>query len=170
MTESMFCPRCGKQFNVETSFCRTCGLALDGVSEIVGADAVNSPETTTRPNFKIMRIGFGLFIFGLVIGLLSGAVKELGLFPETFGKIIFLTIIAAGMLTMGIGFLFPVKVYKKRKRTSADADVADVLNTGPLDAQLPPARINLADISFPKDSRKHAEPASVTENTTRNLN
>lgn len=171
MSGKIYCPRCGKQAPSETSFCRDCGLALDGVSNIVNADAASAPEMTTRPNFKVMRLGIGLFILGLVIGLLDGAVKELGLFPAAYGKVVFLTIVAAGMLTLGAGFLFPVKVFKKRKRTSTDSDVANSLDTGPLDTQLPPATMNDAYISFPKDSREHAaaEPASVTENTTRNL-
>lgn len=171
MSDKIYCPRCGKQCEAKTSYCRDCGLALDGVSEIVGADAASAPAMTTRPNSKLMRIGIGLFILGLAIGLINGAVKDLELFPQSYGKAIFLIFAAIGMLTMGSGFLFPVKVYKKRKRVNTDADVADSLNTGPLDAQLPPAKINDADISFPKDSREHAaaEHASVTENTTRNL-
>ena len=171
MSDKIYCPRCGKHCQADTSFCRTCGLALDGVTEIVNADAASAPVMTTRPNFKVMRFGIGLFIFGLVIGLLNGAVKELGLFPESYGKVIFLTIIASGMLTLGAGFLFPVKVFKKGKRKSVDADVANLLNTAPLDAQLPPAKIIDTDISFPKDSRERAaaEPGSVTESTTRQL-
>ncbi len=171
MSDKIYCPRCGKHCQADTSFCRTCGLALDGVTEIVNADAASAPVITTRPNFKVMRLGIGLFIFGLVIGLLNQAATELGLFPGSYGKIIFLTIIATGMLTMGAGFLFPVKVFKKRKRSSADVDVAGSLNTGPLDAQLPPAKIIDTNISFPKDSREHAaaEPGSVTESTTRQL-
>jgi hypothetical protein len=168
---NMFCPRCGKQFDVATSFCRDCGLALDDVSNIVNADAASAPVMTTRPNFKVMRIGIVVFIFGLVIGLINGGLRDFNLFPPAYGKVVFFAFIAIGMLMLGSGFLFPVKSFKKRKRAKADADVADLLNTGPLDAQLPPAKIIDADISFPKDSREHAaaEPASVTENTTRQL-
>lgn len=170
MTDNLFCPRCGNTFSSDTSFCRTCGLALSGIRDIVGADAASAPEMTTRPNFKVMRFGIGLIIFGLVIGLLNGAIKELDLFPDSYGKVIFLTVIAAGMLMLGAGFLFPVRVFKKRKRTTRESDIANALSTGPLDAQLPPANVNDANISFPKISPEHAERSSVTENTTRNLN
>lgn len=167
----MFCPRCGKQFDIATSFCRTCGLALNDVSEIVGADAANSPETTTKPNYNMIRIGIALFILGTVLGLANVIVRDLDLFPEIYGRAVFLSFVIAGLLSMGLSFLFPKKVYKKRKRTLADADATNSLNTAPLDAQLPPAAVDVADISFPKDTREHAaaEPASVTEDTTRQL-
>lgn len=146
-----------------------CGLSLDGVSEIVVGESVTAPEILTRPNGRAIRIGVALFIFGTVLGLANIIVRDLNLFPEIYGKEIFLAFVIAGLLSIGMAFLFPKKVYKKRKKISSD--VAESLNTGPLDAQLPPAKIIDADISFPKDSREHAasEPASVTENTTRQL-
>lgn len=171
MSGKIYCPRCGKQARSDTGFCRDCGLALDGVATIVNADAANIPETTTKPNFKIMRIGIVTFILGLVIGLINGGLRDFNLFPPAYGKALFFAFIAIGMLMLGSGFLFPVKVFKKGKRKSVDADVANLLNTAPLDAQLPPAKIIDTDISFPKDARERAatEPASVTENTTRQL-
>ena len=173
MTENLYCPRCGKQFSSETIYCRTCGLSLDGVGEIVSGDAENAPITISRPNFKTMRIGIGLFIFGLAIGLINGAVRDLGLFPEAYGKMIFLVLIAVGMLTMGAGFLFPTKKYTKRKpsRSTNELDTAVGLDTASLAGQLhsPQARVN--DIDFAADSREPViiERGSVTEHTTRNL-
>jgi hypothetical protein len=171
MVNKIYCPRCGKHTTSETSFCRDCGLALDGVATIVNADAANISGTTTKPNYKMIRVGIALFILGTVLGLANIIVRDLDLFPEIYGKAIFLSFVIAGLLSMGLSFLFPKKVYKKRERTGVAADVANALNTGPLDAQLPPAKIIDADISFPKASREHvaAEPASVTESTTRRL-
>ena len=73
MADNLYCPRCGKPFSGDTSFCRTCGLSLDGVREIVSGEAASAPEMISRPNFKLMRLGIVTFIFGLVIGLLNGA-------------------------------------------------------------------------------------------------
>ena len=161
MAEDLYCPRCGKGFASETSFCRTCGLSLDGVSEIVNGEAADAPEMVSRPNFKLMRFGIGLFIFGLVIGLINGALKDFDLFPQAYGKFVFMAMVALGMLLLGAGFLFPTKHYKKRKPSSKTA-------TRPKE-QLNAARDN--DIVFPVDTRE-LEPVpvgSVTENTTRNL-
>ena len=160
MAENLYCPRCGKLFASETSFCRTCGLSLDGVSEIVSGEAESAPEMVTRPNFKLMRFGIGLFIFGLVIGLINGALKDFELFPQAYGKFVFMAMVALGMLMLGAGFLFPTKHYKKRKPSSKTATPKEQLNSA-----------SANDIVFPIDTRE-LEPVaigSVTENTTRNL-
>jgi hypothetical protein len=165
MKKDLFCPRCGNQFKSETSFCRTCGLSLDGVSEIVNGEAESAPEMISRPNFKVMRIGIGLFICGLVIGLANGALKDFDLFPQVYGKLIFMAMAALGMLMLGAGFLFPTKRYKKRKSSSK----SPTFDTATLNEQLIPAGPN--DFAFPNDTRE-LEPVpigSITENTTKNL-
>ena len=152
-------------FASETSFCRTCGLSLDGVSEIVSGEAESAPEVVSRPNFKLMRFGIGLFIFGLVIGLANGALKDFDLFPQAYGKLVFMVTVALGMLMLGAGFLFPTKQFKKRKPKSP----SEIPDTASVKEQLNPASLN--DIVFPVDTRE-LEPVavgSVTENTTRNL-
>lgn len=171
MPDIIYCPRCAERANDNVAFCRKCGLPLDEVIAIVSGDAPNSPETTTRPNFNMIRIGVGLFILGTVLGLANVIARDLQLFPDIYGKAIFLSVIIAGLLSIGSSFLFPVKVYKKRKRTNDDSDSSDALNTGPLDAQLPSAKITQAEISVTKGAREKtpASPSSVTENTTRQL-
>lgn len=165
MAEDLYCPRCGKGFASETSFCRTCGLSLDGVSEIVDGEAESAPQMVSRPNFKLMRVGIGLFIFGLVVGLLNGALKDFDLFPQAYGKLVFMAMVALGMLMLGAGFLFPTKHYKKRKPPSK----SPTLGTATPKEQLNPAGLN--DIILPINTRE-LEPVavgSVTESTTRNL-
>ena len=173
MAENLYCPRCGKQFSEGTAYCRTCGLSLDGVSKIVTGETDQAPLTTTRPNFKIMRIGIGLFILGLAIGLINGAVRDLGLFPDAYGKLVFLTLVAVGMLTLGAGFLFPTKKYTKRKPSSSTTQTAPDtgLDTAQLAGQLTPADVDAADIAFPANRREPVivDRGSVTEHTTRNL-
>lgn len=172
MTDDLYCPRCAKPFTSETSYCRTCGLALDRVSKIVSGDAQNAPVTTYRPNFKLMRIGIGLFIFGVAVGLINGAVRDLGLFPDAYGKMVFLAIVAVGMLTMGAGFVFPTKKYAKRKPSpvpdEAGPDVGR--DTASLAGQLNSAQAGVG-IDFPTVKREPvmAGRPSVTEHTTRNL-
>lgn len=155
----MYCPRCSKQFDPGTSYCRTCGLALDGVSDIVSGQAESEPIVTRRPNFKLFRIGIGVFILGLVIGLINGALKDFELFPQSYGKLIFMLFVAAGMLTLGAGFLFPTKKYSKRKPSELGASKKPQLAE--------PKHAN--DIVFPADTRELEPVASVTEHTTRDL-
>ena len=167
MAEHYYCPRCGNKFEKATLYCRTCGLSLEGVSEIVSGDADNAPVTVRRPNFAAFRLGVGLFIVGLIIGLLNGALKDFDLFPQAYGKMIFLTFIAAGMLCFGFAVAFPTKKYTKPKRSTQKAEFPAELNTSPLAGEL--ASSVSEEINFPKSDRV-AEPRSVTEHTTRNLN
>lgn len=167
----MYCPRCGKQFDLGTSYCRTCGLSLDGVSDIVSGESESEPVVTSRPNFKLFRIGIALFMLGLVIGLINGALKDFELFPQSYGKMVFMLFVAAGMLTLGAGFLFPTKKYTKRKPPTASPNTGVNLDTAPLADSLNAAHTRSDDIVFPKDDREFEKvpAASVTEHTTRNL-
>lgn len=162
MAEDLHCPRCGKLFTVETAFCRTCGLSLGPVVDAVNTDVSDKPLVTSRPNYKTIRIGIGLCILGLVIGILNGALREMDLFPQAYGKAIFMIIFAIGLLLMGAGIIFPTKRYSKPKSLSPPR---------PND-QLPPAQQEFADeIDLPQRTREleRNQAASVTEHTTRNL-
>jgi len=173
MAEKLYCPRCGSQFTGNISYCRTCGLSLDGVSEIVNGEAASAPVIISRPNFKAFRIGIGLVILGLAVGLINGALRDLDLFPQSYGKMLFLFLVAAGMLTMGAGFVFPTKKYAKQKasRSTVQKDADEKLDTAPLAGKLNSAYDSPDEIHFPKDGREFemAEAGSVTEQTTRNL-
>lgn len=168
MTETLYCPRCASKFIGETLFCRTCGLALEGVREIVDGNEDTAPVIVRRPNFAAFRFGIGLFIIGLVIGLLNGALKDLGIFPYAYGKVIFYAFIAAGLLSFGAAVAFPTKKYTQKKYGKQKSEQAPQLNTAPLAAEL--ASSIPDDIDFPERERVVVEPRSVTEHTTRNLN
>jgi len=167
MAERIFCPRCGKPSDGNVSYCRTCGLALDDVGRIVEANVENKPETRTRPNSGLFRLGLGLFILGMVVALINGAVKEIEPWPQSYGKALFLAMIAARLLFLGASIVFPVRTYRKRRpdlKTDADTNS---LTTGPLARELPPAEINNIDPALRLD--RHSGPLSVTEGTTRQL-
>lgn len=174
MADNLYCPRCAKAFTTDTSYCRTCGLALDKIAGIVTGDAENAPLTVRRPNFTFVRYGLVLFILGLVIGLVNGMLRDFELYPDRYGKMIFLAVIAIAMLTMGSAFVFQNTVYKKRKGTASPAagdDTPAAFQTAPLAGELPAPDTNEfinPVIDFPRE-RVMAEPGSVTERTTRNL-
>lgn len=173
MVENLYCPRCGKQFGGEISYCRTCGLSLDGVSEIVSGDAVNAPVTSTRPNPTAIRLGIGLFLLGTILGLIHLAIRDLDLFPEIYGKAVFFILIAAGLLSMGAAAVFPSKKYTKRKDSNSisESDSPSRFDAAPMAGQLSSANPAEYDIGGLLDGREpvRAERGSVTEHTTRNL-
>lgn len=165
MADNLYCPRCSKPFSNGASYCRGCGLSLDAVGKIVTGEAANAPEIQTRPNFKLMRLGIGLFILGLVIGLINGALRDFGLYPDAYGKMLFMVIVAGGMLMLGAGFVFPIKKYIKVRTAEFEATS---------DTEKAPSE--LVDANFdsyisPRNTRPlEQQPlASVTESTTRDL-
>ena len=164
----MYCPRCSKEFAPGTSYCRTCGLSLGGVVEIVTGDAENEPEIKKGPNEKLTRPGIGSFIIGSVIGLSIPIFKNLELFTAVaIARYTFLLLIMLGILLIGAGALFPTRRYirkKGNKELSEDGD-NDSIATRRL-GQLPSAERNIDDLMMPTNSR---EPDSVTEHTTRQL-
>ena len=173
MAENLYCPRCATGFTAGTGYCRTCGLSLDGVASIVSGEAESAPVRVWRPNFNFIRYGIGLFIFGLVVGLIHGILKDFNLYPERYGKALFLAIIALGMLMLGSAFVFSTTKYKKSAQPSAP-DQPSELDTAPLAAELPAAKTaDLVNpvIDFPAARREPlgVERPSVTEHTTRNL-
>ncbi|MFZ1702333.1 MAG: hypothetical protein WBO10_07860 [Pyrinomonadaceae bacterium] len=173
MAEKMHCPRCGKQFNLSTSFCRDCGLALAGVSEIVTGDPGDTSVKSTQPNPKLLRLGIGLFIFGTVLGLANAALKDFQLWSEVIGKLVFMAFVIAGMSLLGIAFIFPSTKYKKRMSPTASDGHGSLPEYDT--ARLPEAdastQIDARGFAFPRGEREHkfSEPGSVIENTTRQL-
>ncbi len=169
----MYCPRCGRQFSGKTSYCRTCGLSLDGVNEIVTGEAATAPERTSRPNNIAIRLGMSLFILGTVLGLANAVLRDLDLYPEIYGKAIFLSFVMAGLLSIGVSFLFPSTKYKKRQRPEDHFEDASTggLITAPIADQLTSGEPDGLNIVFPKETREAvmAEHSSVTEHTTRQL-
>ena len=168
----MYCPRCGKQFEAETGYCRTCGLSLTPVQKIVSGDADNAPVVTSRPNVKTMRIGLGLFILGLAIGLINAAIRDIGLFPDSYGKMVFLILVASGMLTMASGFIFPSKKYSKRKAetSTSESDHPEHIDIGSMTARLLPENESLDNFGPQRDRQPEMiARGSITEHTTRNL-
>ena len=163
----MYCPRCSKEFESGTSYCRTCGLSLDGVVGIVKGEAETEPEIRTGPNGSLVRAGIGSFILGAVIGLSVPLFKNLEFFAAAaIARYVFLVFIMVALLLLGAGNVFPQKRYvKKKKAVLQETDEKPAVPTGRLE-QLPPSERSVDDFLMPANSR---EPDSVTEHTTRQL-
>jgi len=75
----MFCPNCGKENQADQKFCRSCGLKLDAVLQVV-ADQFPSEEYAAMQRRKRIfeRLGLGALSIAGLIGLMliySGALQ-----------------------------------------------------------------------------------------------
>ena len=163
MANKMYCPRCSREFSDEVGFCRDCGLSLDGVAKIVTGEAATAPAVTSGPNYGLMRVGFAIFILGLVIALGNAALSAVLGFSKVYGTSIFLFTVMAGLALIGAGVVIPRKRYvlSEKKRSGRRT---------PSTAQLPQPLGDPIGELFREPVLTPHEPVSVTENTTRNLN
>ncbi len=168
MTGEIYCPRCATPCSPDASFCRSCGLQLAAIGSIVRGESPLSRPDRYRPNVNFMRLGMGLFIFGMVLALGGAALKQFDLFPEEWGKTVFLTFIALGMACLGLGFVVPNR--RRRHRTAAVASPLEIQAVGTT-SQLPEADLEAANAAFSMPARESvmSQPGSVTEGTTRHL-
>ncbi|MFL6373398.1 MAG: hypothetical protein ACJ73D_01905 [Pyrinomonadaceae bacterium] len=167
MPNKMYCPRCSREFIDETGFCRDCGLSLGDVASIVAGEAKTAPVMKLGPNFALMRTGFGVFILGLVIALGNAALAQVVGFSQVYGTSIFLFTVMAGLALIGAGMVFPRKRYVKGVNPAdKERSFKGSVNTARLQE---PAGTPIEHPDFRMPVFASAEPASVTENTTRNL-
>lgn len=171
MADNLYCPRCAKPFEAGTSFCRTCGLQLGGVAEIVRGDANNAPLVSNKPNFAIFRVGIGLLLLATLAGLLNAMLRDYGLYPERYAKSVVFIILIASVVTMASAVLFPAKKYTERPRIDVDPaqDRQRQIDTAPVPGRLTAAERDVDAIDFSPSQREPVGVVSVTENTTRKL-
>ena len=168
----MYCPNCGQQQAYgEMRFCSRCGLALSGLAEWLAADRGLTPRrqghlelNEPSPQQKgIRRAAKLMFFSGVLVPvalLISLAVDE-GV-PLLLPVLVFF--IALVMMLYARWFSDPAAPAKQTYQAS--------LESGPTRApSLPPA----TNMPIPAAERRRvrtnelAQPASVTENTTRLL-
>ncbi|MBA3769636.1 MAG: hypothetical protein H0X08_03935 [Blastocatellia bacterium] len=162
MAENLYCPRCSKSFAAGISYCRTCGLSLDGVIALVHGDTDSAAEIKKRPNVGLMQAGIGIFILGLVVALLNAAMGSLNLFPGEYGSVVFFVLTAIGMALLGLGFVFPKKHYVARRPSLKMEKAKETQITTSQLGELP------ATLYEDGDAEIRAW-TSITEHTTRHL-
>jgi len=107
----MFCPNCGKENQAEQKFCRSCGLKLDAVVQVV-ADQFPSEEYAALQRRKRIfeRLGLGALSIAGLIGLMLllftvGLYKLIVLGPEVlFGLSIVAVIFFLPLSVFSIGY------------------------------------------------------------------
>jgi hypothetical protein len=175
----MFCPQCGQQqVSDEMRFCSRCGFALGVVTELIAHDGALAPhrEENAKPSRRQTRMYKGLVLvaIGFLFALICLAFTKAGAPLEIFATI--------GALLSGIVFLFGL--FQTLAAYLSDEDAQDErqslsqkipgrpaqLDAPARRAALPQAQGTPATDWRPRlQTAEMAQPASVTENTTKLL-
>lgn len=171
----MYCPNCGQQqLSDEMRFCSRCGLALTGLAEWLlggGLPATRTVESqaplSDSPRRKGIRRGAKIMFFSGVLFpvflAISVALEEVG--PMALPVIVFFV----GLVMMLYARLFSEK--SPTSKSLGGQQPSAVFSSPPSRSALPPVTsVNIPPVGRPQvRTNELAQPASVTENTTRLL-
>ena len=169
----MFCPKCSQQqVSDEMRFCSRCGFPLEGLRELLAAGGMVESERVealaerqsklfceVRKSLAMMISAIPMLIFvGILAGVLSDGFAVLAVVPVLL------------FITGFVRLIITSSKERKQREKATPATVAQ-LNTTTLNAQLPPPRAKPIDnfTGHRVQTAEMAQPASVTENTTRLL-
>jgi hypothetical protein len=168
----MYCPQCSQeQASEEMRFCSRCGFPLAVVSQLVanggalaGFDSEGKRQLSPRQR-GIRWGGLLMIISGVlvpIVALLTAMKSDL--------VVLFLPVI----LILIVGLARLLHAYLLQPGTSAPnrftAGMSGQLNTGHRSALPPGQSIPITNWGQPIDTSDMAQPASVTDNTTKLLN
>jgi hypothetical protein len=150
----MFCPRCGNTSSTSQKFCRSCGLELEQVSQMLGPATDSLVETKPTTADKLRRSGsiaviatIELALAAVCVMIVRGMVIDGGV-PFIFGLLGLIVV-----LGMSAGFTLLALAQMKQNEAKKLANKSSSL-TGPQTSQLSPG-LNHAEL-----------PPSVTDRTT----
>lgn len=161
----MHCPQCGQPFSDEVSFCKSCGLSLEGTKELF---APSGNSTLAKDWIKKRRrsrgrrgVFRGMIVIAIGIGLLAYMGSGNSVFP--------LAVIVVGLLRIFFAMTLQEVISKKAERTLDDDPRFASREAA---AGLPPAHSIPVSDYYPAqvNTAQMAPPPSVTENTTNLLN
>ena len=152
----MYCPNCGKENAEGRRFCRSCGLSLQTIDPALGGESpttVEEEENSVQPVSRMQAAWQNPLIYAvllIVFGVIMGAVSERApLRSQTAHDI------GTMIALLGVGLL----------------GLKGVMLIVASPRQSPPVKrvMQVEQTSQLKPSLLSAEPPSVTENTTREL-
>jgi len=136
----MFCPNCGKENQADQKFCRSCGLKLDAVLQVV-ADQFPSEEYAAMQRRKRIfeRLGLGALSIAGLIGLMLllftvGLYKLIVLGPEVLFGLSIVAVIFF-LLLSGILIGYPklfMRFEKVDPQLAAPDESSSIQTTGKL--------------------------------------
>jgi hypothetical protein len=145
----MHCPRCGTPAVVDQQFCRACGLGLDKVAELLGAELLNeSPPASDRAHLRERQRKFehwagiaGLTTFALVLLLFIAIVFTQIVIHGGALSILGIVLI---LLALGAAAMAGFQVYSKSLKAKLDENSLPRSDTPPSisGAPLPPASVS----------------------------
>lgn len=149
----MYCPDCGKENPAGQKFCRSCGLSLKPISQaLAGVSPAGVDESSTvivrgEPRFWHNPLIYGLLV--IVLGIIVGAVGDKALSSQTISDIgTIISLLGVGLIGVkGVMLIVAPPRYSLRSQPTPQAEQTSEL----------------------KPALNSAEPPSVTENTTRQL-
>jgi hypothetical protein len=177
----MFCPQCGQQqVSDEMRFCSRCGFALGVVTELIANDGVlASPvkaEEEKKPSRRQTRMYKGLVLFacGLLFTLISLAFTKAGAPVEVVAIVIAMLsgiVSLFGLFQFLASYLSDESAQDSTQTSSQTIPGTPIpLNEPKRRAALPTAQGTPATDWRPRpQTAEMAQPASVTENTTKLL-
>lgn len=170
----MFCPQCGQERVSEaTSFCSRCGYLLTGTAELLNTGGlVPKPLPDERsPRSRGIRQGIFMFLLMFVVAPIVGLISTFGFGVEPWPVGVVVTLLGlGGILRMVYAVMFESK-YPPSLLAARDA--TELTPGGFAASALPPHRRPASEYASPGPAawrdREPAEPASVTDGTTKLL-
>jgi hypothetical protein len=165
---TMFCPKCGQQqVSDSMRFCSRCGVALATVADLLPTDGLITPvaiEQEPAPlsqRQKGVRQGIVILSVGLVVAFLMAVLSVFVLgSPELFVSLTAGGFFLSGLLRIMYAYLF---------ESGKGASEIPLLETARGNPALRPQDIGSIWPARSVETAEIAEPASVTEHTTKLL-
>jgi len=152
----MFCPKCGKSDQTKDTYCRQCGEFLPDLDNLERRRSQQTPaqQFTLSLTFNVMS---AIASISMAIALFVVHISENDVHPVIYSAISLLTVIS---IWQTISFFNNLKLRKRFVRSGKDQEETGDLNqvAGPKTNEL-----------LPEPDMTDFVPASVTENTTKNL-
>lgn len=171
----MYCPKCSQeQLSEEVRFCSRCGFSIGAVRELIASgNALIAPGAAAQGSCgqKAVRRGAWLMLGSLVFTLFVALMTAI---DDDFAILLFLPFLGFvfGLLNVFYGTFWADKRAAKRAAAQSHAGAMMPGQLGTLGrAELPASRIAPIESFTGKrgETAEMAQPASVTENTTRLL-
>ena len=124
----MYCPNCSTEASTEQKFCRSCGMELQAVSQLIAGQSelqrpaevpgLKEPEQGKRD--KLMMYGTMIIMSSLVVGSLLLVFAGLNKFYPGMSDLIPLVLGVSGMLLFGGSALVVYSSFLPKDSTSSD--------------------------------------------------